>query len=163
MLVVGARAVVPVKPLPWPGADPRLLLLAEIEGRAGLEPVVELSPAAVYRPGAVFTMRAGRLVRMRFEPEAKLPDDLFPIDDEFPAGVDCAAKPGTIIVTTGALAERGKDDSDFDVTRSLYRADGARFELVRRTRLRIGIDPAATRRWPELRGNPFVSCAKRVE
>ena len=54
-----------VKPLPWPGTDPRLLLLAEIDGRAGVEPVVALSPAAVYRPGAVFTVRHGELARMR--------------------------------------------------------------------------------------------------
>ena len=55
----------PVRPLPWPGTAPRLLLLAEIDGRAGVEPVVTLSPANVYRPGAVFAARDGGLVRLR--------------------------------------------------------------------------------------------------
>ena len=41
-----------VPPLGWPGGNPQLLLLAEIDGRPGLEPVVTLSPANVYRPGA---------------------------------------------------------------------------------------------------------------
>lgn len=166
MLVVetGAKRVAAaVKPLSWPGTDPQLRLLAEVDGQAGLEPVVELSPAAVYRPGAVFTMREGKLVRMRLQVAANLPDDLFPIDDEFPAGVDCAAKPGTIVATFGSLAKGGTDDSHFDITRSFYRADGVRFEVLRRERFRIGIGAAATQRWPELAGDPFVSCSARVD
>lgn len=108
-------------------------------------------------------LRNGKLVRMRFEVEANLPDGLFPFDDEFPAGVDCAPEPGRIVVTFGKLAEGGTDDSRFEITRSLYRAVGVRFDVVRRARFRIGTDPAATRRWPELRGDPFISCSDRVK
>ena len=103
----GTTIVAPVAPLSWPGTDPELRLLAEVDGRAGLEPVVALSPEAVYRPGAVFTMREGGLRRMRLIGiEPSIPDDLFPFDDEFPAGVDCTAEPGSIVVTFGAREQR---------------------------------------------------------
>jgi hypothetical protein len=147
-----------VKRLPWPGTDPRLLLLAEIDGRAGLEPVVALSPAAVYRPGAVFTMRDGELARMRLE--ATSPSNLFPFYDEFPSGVDCAAEPGTIIATFGNMAY---NDAYWDIKRSLYRRAGVRFELVREERFQVKVGPEAKRRWPELRGDPFLSCPRRVD
>jgi len=42
-LTGGRTAVATVPPLPWPGTDPRLLLLAEIDGRPGREPVVEMT------------------------------------------------------------------------------------------------------------------------
>jgi hypothetical protein len=148
-----------VKPLPWPGTDPRLLLLAEIDGRAGLEPVLALtSPAAVYRPGAVFTKRHGKLARMRLG--ATRPSDLFPFYDEFPSGVDCAAEPGTIIATSANVAD---NDAYWDIKRSLYRRAGIRVELVREERFQVKLGPEAKRRWPELRGDPFLSCPRRVD
>jgi hypothetical protein len=56
----GVTAVEPLPSLAWPGTDPQLLLLAQVDGRPGLEPVVAMSSAAaVYRPGAVFTLRHG--------------------------------------------------------------------------------------------------------
>jgi hypothetical protein len=154
----GPMVVAAVKPLPWPGTDPRLRLLAEIDGRGGLEPVVSLtSSAAVYRPGAVFTMRDGRLARMRLE--GANPAGLFPFYDEFPSGVDCTGRRGRIVATFGALA---RNDSYFDLRRSLYQAAGTRFELVRTRRIRVAVGPEAKRRWPELRGDPFLSCPRRV-
>lgn len=69
-------------PLDWLGTNPELVLLAEIDGRSGLEPAVALSPIKAYEPGAVFTMRAGELMRMRLSGRA--PGELFPFDDEFP-------------------------------------------------------------------------------
>jgi hypothetical protein len=158
----GAALVVPVKPLPWPGTNPQLVLLAEIDGHAGVEPVVELSPANVYRPGAVFTLHRGRLTPMRLQVKAPLPDDLFPFDDEFPAGVDCAGEPGTIVRTFGGLAEHGTDDSHWDIKRSFYRAVGNRFERLRVERFLVEVGPEAKQRWPELRGVPFRSCPGRV-
>lgn len=159
--LAGARVVVArVKPLAWPGTDPELLLLAEIEGRAGLEPVVSLSPLAVYRPGGVFTVRQGELARMRVED--LFPPELVPFDDEFPAGVDCAAQPGKIVVTHGGLADEGRDDSHWDISRSFYRADGDHFELVRREEFRIRVGSGDEQRWPELGGRPFLSCPNKV-
>ena len=87
---------------------------------------------------------------------------LFPFYDEFPAGVDCAREPGTIVVTLGDLAEGGTDDSHWDVARSVWRADEIRFEPVRVERFRVEVGPEAERRWPEVRGNPFLSCAGRI-
>jgi hypothetical protein len=95
---------------------------------------------------------------MRLQAEDKLPQDIFPLEDEFPAGVNCAGKPGTIVATFGGLARHGTDDRHFDLTRSLYRAVETRFEIVRRRRFRVGIHGEAERRWPELGGRPFVSC-----
>jgi hypothetical protein len=151
-------AVAAVPPLSWPGTDPRLLLLVEVDGRPGLEPVVTLSPGAVYRPGAVFTLHDGTLSRMRVE---ALPvAELVPFYDEFPAGVDCAEHPGTIVVTQGRIADEG--DGRWDITRSYYRAAGIRFELVRDERFQVEVGPEARRRWPEVRGDPFLSCSQRI-
>jgi hypothetical protein len=157
-LAAEATAVARVTPLAWPGTDPRLLLLAEIDGRPGLEPVVAMSPAAVYRPGANFTLRQGGLVRMRLDhaPVA----GLFPFYDELPAGVDCAGQPGTIVVTQSRIADRG--DRYWEVTRSFYRAAGVRFALVRNVRLEVEAGDEARRRWPEVRGDPFLRCPDRV-
>ena len=96
----GRTVAATVPPLGWPGGNPQLLLLAEIDGRPGLEPVITLSPANVYRPGMVFTLSRGELLRMRLE-QATAPEH-FPLYDEFPAGVDCAGRPGTIVVTRSA-------------------------------------------------------------
>jgi hypothetical protein len=157
-LAAEATAVARVTPLAWPGTDPRLLLLAEIDGRPGLEPVVAMSPAAVYRPGAIFTLRRSELVRMRLDhaPVA----GLVPFYDEFPAGVDCAGQPGTIVVTQSRIAERG--DRYWDVIRSFYRAAGVRFALTRNVRLEVEAGDEARRRWPEVRGDPFLRCPDRV-
>jgi hypothetical protein len=149
-----------VEPLPWPGTDPRLLLLVEVDGRAGLEPVIALSPPAVYRPGAVFTFWNGELERMRLQ--GRRPADLFPFADEFPAGVDCVGGPGTIVVTSGSLADAGRDDRHWAVTRSRYRAAGTRFVLVRSEEFRVEVGPEVKQRWPELRGDPFLSCEERI-
>ena len=159
-LAGGSVVVAPVKPLSWPGTNPKLLLLAEIDGRAGLEVVITLSPANVFRPGAVFTLRQGELTRMRVE--RRYTPELFPFYDEFPAGVDCAGEPGSIVITLGDLADAGKDDSHWDVTRSFYEAADLRFELVRRQAFRVDVGPEASERWPEVRGRPFLSCPNRV-
>jgi hypothetical protein len=152
-ITVAAR----VKPLPWPGTNPRLMLLAEVDGRGGLEPVVTLSPAAVYRPGAVFTMRDDKLARMRLQ--GARPTNLFPLYDEFPSGVDCAGERGAIVATFGNL---GQPDSHWDIKRSSYRADGLRFELLRTERFRVKVGPEAAQRWPEVGGDAFRSCPERV-
>ena len=154
----GATATAAVPPLPWPGTDPQLLLLVELDGRPGVEPVIAMSPAGVYRPGAVFTLSQGELARMRLE--RTLVPELFPFYDEFPAGSDCAGQPGTIVVTHSQIAEEG--DRYWDVTRTMYRATGARFRLVRDERFQVEVGPEALRRWPEVRGAPFLHCQDRV-
>jgi hypothetical protein len=151
-------AVARVPPLSWPGTDPQLLLLAEIDGHPGVEPVVAMSPAAVYRPGVVFALRRGALVRMKLE-KVSVPG-LFPFSDEFPSGVDCAGLPGTIVVTQGRLADGS--DSRYDVTRSFYRAAGTRFSLMRDEHFQVGVGNEARQRWPEVRGDPFIRCSGRV-
>jgi hypothetical protein len=143
----GRRVSAAVRPLPWPGTNPRLLLLAEIDGRAGVEPVVALSPAAVYRPGAVYALRDGRLARMRLQ--GRRPATLFPLDDEFPADVDCLPEPGTIVVTTGQV---GDPDSHWEVERTTYRAERLRFERTSRERFRVPVGQ-------EIGGDPFRSCS----
>jgi hypothetical protein len=153
-----ATAIATVAPLSWPGTDPQLLLLAEIDERPGLETVVTLSPEAVYRPGAVFTLRDRTLSQMRVE---GLPvSELIPFYDEFPAGADCGKALGTIVVTQSRIADEG--DRYWDVTRSFYRAAGIRFELVRDERFQVEVGPEARQRWPEVRGDPFLSCSPRV-
>jgi hypothetical protein len=151
-LVVEGLSRAEIEPLDWPGTNPQLLLLAEIDGRPGLETVVAMSPANVYEPGAVFTVRDGEIVRM--QPE------LLPLHDEFPAGVDCAGRPGRIVVTSGDLA-RGTDRF-WRISRSVLRVSGTRFEPVRRTWFRVRVGPEAERRWPEVAGDAFRSCPASV-
>ena len=153
----------PIKSLEWPSSEPELFLLAEIDGRPGLEPVVALSPGAVFRPGAVFTVVDGELVRMRLDGEGSgsLPD-LFPFFDEFPTGVDCTDKTGEIVVTVSEFAPRG-DDSVFGITRTFYRADGAIFRRIGREESLVDCcNGEAKQRWPETADDPFRSCSGRV-
>jgi hypothetical protein len=145
----GATVTAAVKPLSWPGTDPRLLLLAGIDGRDGVEPVVSLSPAAVYRPGAVFTLRGGRLARMRVQ--GLRPANLFPLDDEFPADVDCAPERGKIVITLG---EVGDPDSLWDIERTTYRARRLRFRRIATERFQVGVGT-------KVGGAPFRSCERR--
>jgi hypothetical protein len=157
-LVVEGVGRVEIEPLDWPGTDPELLLLAEIDGQPGLETVVAMSPANVYEPAAVFTVRDGALARIRFGGGAV--SELVPLDDEFPAGVDCAGRPGRLVVTSGDLA-RGTDRF-WRISRSVLQASGTRFERVRRTWFRVRVGPEAERRWPELGGNSFRTCPDTV-
>jgi hypothetical protein len=150
-----------IESLDWPGTDPHLRLLAQVDGRPGVEQVVAMnSRAAVYRPGVVFTVADGNLEPMRLS--EKEYGHLFPFYDEFPAGVDCAGRPGTIVVTSGGLADGGADDSHWDITRTFYRAAGARFEPFRLEDYRVEVGPEARARWPEIRGDPFLSCPNRI-
>lgn len=148
-LAAGDTVTAAVRPLPWPGTRPRLLLLAQIDGRGGVEPVVSLSPAAVYRPGAVFTLRRGRLAPMRVQ--GLRPANLFPLDDEFPADVDCAPERGTIAITLG---EVGEPDSHRDIERSTYRARRLRFRRIATERFQVEVGT-------EVGGAPFRSCEGR--
>lgn len=107
------------------------------------------SNAAVYRPGAVFTLRERTLVRRRFEGLAV--PAFVPFYNEVPAGVDCAGTPGSIVVTLSQIAERG--DRFWDQVR---------FDLVRKERFLVDVGPEARKRWPEVRGAPFLSCPQRV-
>jgi hypothetical protein len=157
-LVVEGVGRAEIEPLDWPGTNPKLLLLAEIDGRRGLETVVAMAPANVYEPGAVFTVRDDELVRMQFE-GGGVPE-LVPLDDEFPAGVDCAGRSGRIVVTSGDLA-RGTDRF-WRISRTWLRETGARFERVRREWHRVRVGPEAERRWPELGGNSFRTCPGTV-
>ena len=156
----GSVTAAPVEPLEWPGTNPKLLLLAEIDDQVGLEAAIAMSPANVYRPGAVFTLRDGELARMRVERLAV--PELVPFYDEFTAGVDCAGEPGSIVVTFGDLADAGKDDSHFDITRSFYQAADTTFEFVRKQEFRVEVGPEARQRWPEVQDRPFLSCPNRV-
>jgi hypothetical protein len=142
----GETVTATVRPLPWPGTNPRLLLLAQVDGRDGVEPVVSLSPAAVYRPGAVFTLHDGRLAQMRLA--GTRPAALFPLDDEFPADVDCSDQAETLVVTVG---EPGDPDTHWDIRRSTYRAAGLRFERIQTERLRVAVGE-------QVGGAPFRSC-----
>jgi hypothetical protein len=150
-----------VDPLGWPSPDPKLLLLADIDGRPGSEPVIALSPGAVYRPGAVFTAVDGDLVRMRLRGTSSGLPELFPFYDEFPTGVDCSAASGEIVVTVSRFAPQG-DDSIFGITRILYRSDRAGRALFRAVDQKEFVvdccNGEAKQRWPETANDPFRSC-----
>ena len=160
---VGESMAALVQPLDWPSPDPKLLLLADIDGRLGLEPVVALSPGAVFRPGAVFTVSDGDLVRMRLSGYGSGSlSDLFPFYDEFPIGVDCRDASGEIVVTVSEFAPQG-NDSVFGITRTFYRPDRATFRPVGQKEFVVDCcNEEAKKRWPETADDPFRSCPGRV-
>jgi hypothetical protein len=140
---------------------PSLLMAVEIDGQPGLEVVVDFGgPMHPHRTGQVFTFEGPALVATRIEPAQLdgIPPILFPLGGEFAAGVDCAAEPGTIVLTVGGLAEGGTDDSHYDVTRTFYRAQGGRFVESRRETHTIEVG-TERERWPELADDPFRSCS----
>ena len=150
-------------PLEWPSTDPKLRLLAEIDGRDGLEVVVALSPApAVYRPGVVLTSVRTELVPMRLGGRGAGPyPHLVPFHDEVPSGVDCTGKRGEIVVTRSSFGPDG-DDSVFEVTRTSYRAGGTTFRPVDEYRAIVDCcNEEAARRWPETTDDPFRTCPQR--
>jgi hypothetical protein len=152
-----------VEPLEWPSPDPKLLLLAEIDGRPGFEPVVSLSPGAVFRPGEVYTVLKGTLARMRLAGEntGSYPH-LFPFFDEFPTGVDCTDSPGEIVVTASEFAPDG-DDSILGITRTIYRSNRATFRPVSQENFMVDCcNDEALQRWPETADDPFRSCSGQV-
>jgi hypothetical protein len=161
---VGEIMAALVKPLDWPTADPKILLLADIDGQPGLEPVVALSPGAVFRPGAVFTVSNGHLARMRMDGEESGGlTNLFPFYDEFPTGVDCTDSSGEIVVTVSQFAPQG-DDSVFGVTRTFYRPDRATFRSVDQEEFVVDCcNEEAKQRWPETADDPFRSCPGLVQ
>ena len=163
-LEVGESLSARLEPLEWPSSDPKLLLLANVDGHPGSEPVVALSPGAVYRPGAVFTISDGVLVRMRLRGKASgTSADLFPFYDEFPTGVDCTQRPGEIALIVSEFAPEG-DDSVFAITRSFYRSEGTAFRRVNREEFVIDCcNGEARKRWPETANDPFRSCGGRVQ
>lgn len=154
----GRRAAAAIPPVDWPTTGPELLLLAEIDGAEGVEPVIVLSEVG-FEPGYVFTMSSGSLERMRLGGGRH--EDYFPFYDEFPAGTDCATEPGHIVITTSRISKLG--DTHYDVTRSFYRASGSRFELESQDEHTVEVARGeAERLWPEVRGQPFRSCSTLV-
>ncbi|MGH2724335.1 MAG: hypothetical protein ACRDI0_08735 [Actinomycetota bacterium] len=151
--------------VPWPPEPPSILLSAEIDGQPGAEVVVEFGgPGHPHRTGQVFTfepgpsrLATGTLVQMRLQPpQPPEAEGLVPLSGEFAAGVDCTG-PGTIVVTSGDLAQGGADDSHFDVTRTFYRAVDGTF-VVTGTESHVVEVGTEAERWPELADDPFRSC-----
>lgn len=140
---------------------PSLLMAVEIDGEPGLEVVVDFGgPGHPHRTGQIFTFEEGSVVAMRTEEpqvEGGRPI-LFPLGGEFAAGVDCAGEPGSIVVTSGDLAEGGTDDRHYEITRAFYRARGGVFVEVRQETETVEVG-AERERWPELADDPFRSCS----
>ena len=149
-----------IKPVGWPSTDPKLRILAAIDGRRGLEIVVSLSPPpAVYRPGSVYAVIQEHLALMRVSRERRQNAHLLPFYDEFPAGVDCAHNFGEIVETRSIFAPGG-NDSVYRIIRTVYRARGERFLPITKESLVVDCcDGTVAERWPETRDRPFRTCA----
>ena len=156
----GDVTAAPVAPLEWPGTNPKLALLADIDDQAGLEAAVAMSPANVYRPGAVFTLRDGELARTRVNRLAV--PELVPFADEFPMGVDCAGEPGEI--ARDDRRPRRRRHGRFALGRHALVLPGGRHGLrvIRKQEFQVEVGPEAVQRWPEIRNRPFRSCPNRV-
>ncbi len=119
------------------------------------------SAAAVYVPGAVFTLSQGELRRVRLQ-RAHRRQTCSRSPTSSPLEWTAPGQPGTIVVTHSRIADG--DDRHWDVTRSFYRAAETRFDFVRSERaLRVEVGPEAKRRWPEVRGDPFLRCPDACE
>jgi hypothetical protein len=152
----------PIRVYKWLPVVPSILFSAEIDGRPGLEIVIDLGGAGhPHRSGQVFTYEpggptatSGSIVAMELRPPQGVPI-LFPLGGEFAAGVDCLPEPGTIVVTVGGLAEGG--DTHYDITRTLYVAEEDTFVEVSSESFTVPVGEQ-DERWPELADDPFRSC-----
>jgi hypothetical protein len=152
----------PIRSFRWLPDEPRILMTAEIDGRLGVEVVLDIGgPGHPHRSGQVFTYEPdalsgdrGAVVPMRLDPPLGK-RVLFPLGGEFASGVDCVNEPGTIIVTVGGLAAGG--DTHYDITRILYVAELGSFVEVSSESFTVPVGEE-DERWPELADDPFRSC-----
>jgi len=133
----------------YSGPDPHVAVLANLDGRRGLEVVVQLGHSAHTEFGDLWAVRNERLRRFA-GPEAH-------IDYGGSVGtgshfVDCARRPGLVLMSTYVYRPTR-------VVRRWYRARALRLRLVRTRSIRWPEDKPVTFhefRYPQ----PFPTCAK---
>ncbi|HEX9823242.1 MAG TPA: hypothetical protein VGB51_02470 [Actinomycetota bacterium] len=164
----GYRASIP--PAPWPGHNPELLLLARIDSLPGLDVVVELQPAAVYRIGTVFTLLDDGLAAIRVRDADPETNHVLPLADEAPTGVDCEDHGEIYTLTPVPRKDYREADPTLDYwSATHYRAEGA-WWVPGDGDLQIvasGQDEALQNEirieFPQLDGKPFSSCVDVVQ
>ncbi|MGH2747867.1 MAG: hypothetical protein ACRDKB_08085 [Actinomycetota bacterium] len=131
---------------------PQLRGLAEIDGRAGAEIVVDLVAGASTQFAGAFTMGRGPLERLEIA-EGVASSDLFAYGGSVGHldGVDCA--PDDEIVVTTAVPRGVR----YLVERRFLVLDEGEFRTTRTERARAPFEGLAER-YPELAGAPFATC-----
>ena len=133
-----------------PGPDPHVDVLADLDGRPGLEIVLQLGHGASMEFADLWTVRDGELRRYAGREPHIAWGGSVGTGSHY---VDCSRKPGVLLISAQGYSPPSK------VIRSWYRAQGHRLQ-------RIG---TRTIRWPgerripfrEFGGpQPFPSCAK---
>ena len=145
---------------PYDLGYPRLNSLANVDGRSGLDIVVDVIAGASTQFAGVYTMDGGVLAHVRLRGGPPLQDGLVPYGGSVGHldAADCVPEegPGTIVVSRALPAEA---ETTYEVVRRLYRYF-ARAELVldqEATETQLTPDPGSFR---EYRASPFGSCPR---
>jgi hypothetical protein len=135
---------------------PHLNSLAQINGAAGDEIVIDAAEGASTQFEDVFTFENGVLVPMTVQGAPFTGSFAYGGSVGHLDGVACAPD-GTIVISSAT--PKGFSGRRYAVVRRFFRPDGSvlRFEPTR-TRHRL-VSPAALVRLPEFTGGPFAGCA----
>ena len=141
---------------------PRLLLLAEIDGRAGAEPVVLVARNPVNtRYAAVFTLRDGQLARSGVGGSVGTGRHAFAFKGQGDNVVDCPRRASGLVRTDRSWflypAQRRNPAKEMAVLTTLYRLRGTAFRVV--SQRKTGLTHAEYRAHRAFRApDPFSSC-----
>lgn len=143
---------------------PRINSLAQIDGREGLEIVVDVEMGASTQFASVFVL-AEELQRVELEGRAPGPfaqelaaDGLLPFGGSVGhmEAVDCAAEEGYVVLS--AAIPSGSDAETYDVERRFFRVEGAAFSLEPRRTETHQVRAKGVQGFPEFVSSPFGSC-----
>lgn len=131
---------------------PQLRMLADIDGRAGAEIIVDLVAGASTQFAGVFTMGGGPLERLEIAEDVATAD-LFAYGGSVGHldGADCISDGEVVITSAVPRADR------YLVERRFLVLDGDELRPTETERALVPFEEL-TERFPELRGAPFASC-----
>lgn len=135
------------------GAVPTILTVAQVDGRPGLDVVVNLVAGASTQFAGVYSMAGGELERVRVKGDLPEADDLFPYGGSVGhiEASDCT--PGGAVVVSQAVPDTTRR---YDVTRRFLRFDGQAWRVDRTQRREMPLDNLS--RLPEFATGPFAHC-----
>ena len=145
---------------PYDLGYPRLNSLANVDGRSGLDVVVDVIAGASTQLAGVYTMDGGVLAQVRLKGGPALQDGLFPYGGSVGHldAADCVPEegPGTIVVSGALPAEA---ETTYEVVRRVYRYFRRAVLALDRaaTETQLVPDPGSFAEYP---ASPFGNCPR---
>jgi hypothetical protein len=143
-------------------STPTLNSLAEVNGREGVEIVINVEMGASTQFAALFTFSSGGIEPIELKGKGPGPfasglGDLFPFGGSVGHldAVDCTNE-GDVVMS--AAIPSGDSADAYEVERRFFRVQGSKLVLDKdRTRVEV-VDAAGVDEFPEFSGSPFLSC-----